>query len=49
MWWVLRKLNGDFPRDPAVPPLGHTLEDGKRGANPCTPVFTEAPFTIARR
>ena len=44
----LRKLKIELPYDPAIAPLGLYPEKTIIQKDTCTPVFTEAPFTIAR-
>ena len=44
----LRKLNMELPYDPAIPFLGIYL-DKLSFKDTCTPMFTAALFTIARK
>ena len=48
VWRFLKKLGIKPPYDPAIPLLGIYPEETKIGKNTCTPLFTEALFTIAR-
>ena len=48
VWRFLKNLGIELPYDPAIPLLGiHTKEIGTE-RNTCNPMFTVAPFTIAR-
>ena len=49
-WWLLNKLNIELPYDPAIPLLSIYPKELKTDVQtkPCTQVFTEALFTIAR-
>ena len=44
----LKKLGTKPSYDPGIPLLGICPEETKIGKNTCTPLFTEALFTIAR-
>ena len=44
----LKKLGIELPYDPAIPLLGIHPEENKIEGDTCTPIFTEALFTIAR-
>ena len=48
VWRFLRKLKIELPYDPAVPLLGICLQKTLFQKDTCTPVFTAAPFTIAK-
>jgi hypothetical protein len=50
IWRLLKTLNIDLPYDPAIPLLGiHPKEcDSSYYKSTCTPIFTAAPFTIAK-
>ena len=43
-----KNLGVKLPHNPAIPLLGICPEETKIGKNTCTPLFTEALFTIAR-
>ena len=47
VWRLLKKLGIKPPYDPAIPLLGIYPEETKIEKDTCTPVFTEALFTIA--
>ena len=47
-WRFLKKLGIKPPYDSAIPLLGIHPEETKILKDTCTPVFTAAPFTIAR-
>ena len=49
MWRFLKKLEIELPYDPAIPPLGIHTEEMQIERDTCTPIFTEALFTIARK
>ena len=44
----LKKLELELPYDPAIPLLGIYTKETRTERGTCTPVFTEALFTIAR-
>ena len=46
VWRFLKKLKIDLTCDPAIPPLGIHPEKTIIQKDTCTPVFTEALFTI---
>ena len=48
MWRFLKKLEIELPYDPAIPLLGISTEKTRFERDTCTPVFTEALFTITR-
>ena len=48
VWRFLKKLKIELPNDPAIPLLGIYPEKTIIRKDTCTPVFTEALFTIAR-
>ena len=48
VWRFLKKLGIKPPYDPAIPLLGISPEETKIERDTCIPLFTEAPFTIAR-
>ena len=48
MWGFLKKLKIDLPYDPAIPLLGIRTEETRIERDTCTPMFTEALFTITR-
>ena len=48
VWRFLKKLEIKPPYDPAIPLLGIYSEKTIIETDTCTPVFTEAPFTIAK-
>ena len=48
MWRFLKKLEIELLYDPAIPLLGIHTEETRNERDTCTPVFTEALFTIAR-
>ena len=48
LWRLLKKLGIKPPYDPAIPLLGIYLEEIKTEKDTCSPMFTEALFTIAR-
>ena len=47
-WRFLKKLGIKSPHDPAIPLLGIYPEETKIERDTCIPLFTGAPFTIAR-
>lgn len=59
VWQLLRKLNIELPRDPAIPLLGIYSKELKAGTptefkalpprQTCMPVFTAALYIIAKR
>ena len=49
VWRFLKKLGIKPPYDLAIPLLGIYLEETKIEKDTCTPVFTAALFTIARK
>lgn len=51
VWQVLKKLNAEFPHDPATPLLSTYPEELKTGIQTdiYTPVFIEASLAIAKR
>ena len=48
VWRFLKRLKIELPYDPAVPLLGINPEKTIVQKDTCTPMFTEALFTIAR-
>ena len=48
VWTFLKKLNIELPYDPAIPLLGIYPEKTIIRKDTCTPMFTAAPFTIAK-
>ena len=48
MWRFLKKLAMELPYAPAIPLLGIYPEETRIERDTCTPMFTEAVFTIAR-
>ena len=48
VWKFLKKLVIELPYDPAIPLLGMHTEETRIERDTCTPVFTEALFTIVR-
>ena len=48
MWRFLKKLEIELPYDPVIPLLGIHTEEMQIERDTCTPIFTEALFTIAR-
>ena len=48
VWRFLKKLKIELPYDPAVPLLDIYPEKTIIQKDTCTPMFTAAPFTIAR-
>ena len=48
VWIFFKKLKTELPYDPAIPLLGIYLEKTMVQKDICTPVFTEALFTVAR-
>ena len=48
MWRFLKKLEIELPYNPANPLLGIHTKEARTERYTCTPVFTEALFTIAR-
>ena len=48
VWRFLRKLKIELPYDPAIPLLGIYPDKTLIQKDTCTPVFTEALFTIAK-
>ena len=48
VWRFLKKLEIELPYDPEIPLLYIHTEETRIERNTCTPVFTEALFTIAR-
>ena len=48
MWRFLKNLEIELPYDPAVPLLGILTKETRSERDTWTPVFTAAPFTIAR-
>ena len=49
MWRFLIKLEIELPYDPAIPMLGIHTEETRIGRDMCTPMFTAALFTIAKK
>ena len=49
VWRFLKKLGIKLPYDPAIPLLGIHSEETIIEKDTCTPTFTAALFTIARR
>ena len=48
VWRFLKKLGIKLPYDPAIPLLGIQPEETKTEKDTCNPMFTAAPFTVAR-
>ena len=48
VWRLLKKLEIELPYDPAIPLLGIYTKETRTERDTCTPMFTEALFTIAR-
>ena len=48
VWRFLKKLEIELPYDPAIPLLSIHIKETRRERDACTPMFTEALFTIAR-
>ena len=48
VWRFLKKLEIELPYDTAIPLLGIHTEETRIERDTCTPMFTEALFTIAR-
>ena len=48
VWRFLKKLKIELPYDPAIPLLGIYPEKTLILKDTCTPVFTVAPFTLAK-
>ena len=48
IWRFLKKLEIGLPYDPAIPLLGMHTKETRIERDTCTPMFTEALFTIAR-
>ena len=48
VWRFLKKLKIELPYDPAIPLLGIYLEKNLVRKYTCSPIFTEALFTIAK-
>ena len=48
MWRFLKKLEIEWPYDPAIPLLGIHAEETRIDRDTCTPMFIAALFTIAR-
>ena len=48
VWRILKKLEIELPYDLAIPLLGIHPEEARTERHTHTPIFTEAPFTIAR-
>ena len=48
VWKFLKKLVIELPYDQAIPLLGMHTEETRIERDTCTPVFTEALFTIVR-
>ena len=48
MWRLLKKLEIEFPYDPAIPLLGIHTKETRIERDTCTPVFIAALFTISR-
>ena len=49
IWRFLKKLKIELPYDPAIPLLGIYLEKTIIQKDTCTPMFTAALFTIAKK
>ena len=47
-WRFLKKLKTELPYNPAIPLLGIHTKEIRNERDMCTPMFTEALFTIAR-
>ena len=48
VWRFPKKLEIELPYDPAIPLLGIHTEETRMERDTCTPMFTAAPFIIAR-
>ena len=48
VWRLLKKLEIEFPYDPAIPLLGIHTEETRIERDTCTPMFIAALFIIAR-
>ena len=48
VWRFLKKLEIELPYNPAIPLLGTHTEETRIERATCTPMFTEALFTIDR-
>ena len=48
MWRFLKKLEKEWPFDPAIQLLGIPTEQTRIERDTCTPMFIETLFTIAR-
>ena len=48
IWRFLKKPEIGLPYDPAIPLLGMNTKETRTERDTCTPMFTEALFTIAR-
>ena len=48
VWRFLKKLGIKPPYGPVIPLLGKYPKETKIEKDTCIPLFTEAPFTIAR-
>ena len=48
VWRFLKKIKRELPYDPAIPLLGIYPEKTMVQKDTCTPVFTEALFTVAK-
>ena len=48
VWIFFKKLKRELPYDPEIPLLGIYLEKTMVQKDICTPVFTEALFTVAK-
>jgi len=48
VWRFLKKLEIELPYNPAIPLLGMHTEKTRIERDPCTPMFIEALFAIAR-
>ena len=49
IWRFLKKLNIELPNDLAIPPMGKYAEKAMVQKDTCTPVYTAALFTIAKK
>ena len=48
VWRFLKKLKIELPFDTVIPLLGIYAEKTMTRYNPCTPMFTEALYTVAK-
>ena len=47
MWRFLKKLEMELPYEPAITLLGIHIKETRIERDTCTPVYTEALFTVA--